>query len=726
MLDKFRTLFMRKHAQDEKEKTEKSKETKGAKPTKGKPPFSEKHAKAISRLTDQTQMSSDEAEKCLKEAKARLGIEPNAYVRYWFCTIPVEEQAERWAEIKETEKQRKENDRLRRKRLHERLAEASGLSIEEAKKAAKKAREKYGISLNEYVSGKYYALSDEEMQSRHEEHLKSNEEKNSAMYERYINRLATILSIDNDAADKLLTDAKDKWGISPLLYIKYSVYDVPEEEQAAFIQKTMLMHEESRIRMFAIRERNISRVTMWTGWSHNMAEQKMEEAYRKYGITFSQYLNHKFFLLSDEEQKALKEELDNQELNTAQENKLACIEDIMNYSGCSREEAERSLDTTIVKTGMPYNSYRRYRFYEIPEDQHVERYKEIIEQLKSRTDVQIEDNDKYLEKIMETSGWDQEETLEKLLLADEYCGASWKDFYAYEFWDIEEKLQSTYFTSGMQKALSSRFDELSNRNIFVNKENFLEEFADTTGRLWGVSNRMSFDEFKDLFKDCDKVLYKPSNNGNGGNGIEVFTMEDPAKAYEKIQALPRGIIEEYLIQHHKMSEIYPHSVNTIRVATVSWKDEETDEEHFEIAYASLRIGSGGSNVDNFTTGGMVANIDLSTGKVLTDGVNVEGETFPLHPDTGTPIKGFDIPYFKEGLDLVRSSGAGIHGYIGWDVAITEHGPVLIEANVDPGNRLLQIPWMPERKGVAYVMEKYLRMTDFFDKHPEAVILTGDN
>lgn len=731
MLEKFRTLFMNKHEIEEKSKKKDDTQADSAKTDskkKKKKKFAEKYEASISRLAERTGMSLEESEECLKEAKARLGVEPKAFIKYRLYELSEEDQAERWAEIKDTEDQRKESDRAERQRLYGRIAEAAGWSLEEAKEQAKRARTEFGISLKEYMAGGYYELSDEEMQIKHQKHLEGIEERNKGLRERNINRLAEILDISGEEADEILRDAQENRGIPPYFYIRYKFYNIPVEEQKEYMSKAMLYEEEARQNRLAIRERTISRVVMRTGWTQSKAEQNMIDAYNKYRITFVEYLNNGFFRLNDEEQQALKEELDRKKKEAIEEERRTCIDDIMKYRGCSEEEAEEFLTTALKKTRISYRSFRRYRFYEIPEDQHEERYKEILAQLRARTAVQIEDNDKYLHKIADEAGWDQEETFERLVEADKRCGASWKDFYAYEFWDLDEELQSTYFTSGMQKALSAHFDKLQYRDIFVNKENFLEKFADTTGRVWGVSNRMTLDEFLDRFKNCSKILYKPSNNGNGGNGIEVFTMEDPIETYDAIQNLPRGIVEEYLIQHPKMSELYPNSVNTIRVATVSWQDEETGEEHFEIAYASLRIGSGGSNVDNFTTGGMVANVDLNTGKTLTAGVNVEGTNYPEHPDTGTPIKGFEIPYFKEGLELVRKSctGAGIHGYIGWDVAITEHGPVLIEANVDPGNRLLQIPWMPERKGVAYVMEKYLKMTDFYDEHPDAKIQTGES
>ena len=48
--------------------------------------------------------------------------------------------------------------------------------------------------------------------------------------------------------------------------------------------------------------------------------------------------------------------------------------------------------------------------------------------------------------------------------------------------------------------------------------------------------------------------------------------------------------------------------------------------------------------------------------------------------TGFKFKGFKFPYFKESVNLcIEAAHRCKNPFIGWDVAITENGPVLIEA-----------------------------------------------
>ena len=54
-------------------------------------------------------------------------------------------------------------------------------------------------------------------------------------------------------------------------------------------------------------------------------------------------------------------------------------------------------------------------------------------------------------------------------------------------------------------------------------------------------------------------------------------------------------------------------------------------------------------------------------------------------DTGKPITGFQIPYWPEVLDLAERALRHIDGinFVGWDICVTEDGPIIIEGNSGP-------------------------------------------
>ena len=83
--------------------------------------------------------------------------------------------------------------------------------------------------------------------------------------------------------------------------------------------------------------------------------------------------------------------------------------------------------------------------------------------------------------------------------------------------------------------------------------------------------------------------------------------------------------------------------------------------------------------------------------MTTDGVDFNNRVFIRHPDTDTVIRGFQIPYFEELKQMIDIAGKDIEGYFGWDIAVTETGPVIVEVNTNPGAECLQIPYVPQKK-----------------------------
>ena len=53
------------------------------------------------------------------------------------------------------------------------------------------------------------------------------------------------------------------------------------------------------------------------------------------------------------------------------------------------------------------------------------------------------------------------------------------------------------------------------------------------------------------------------------------------------------------------------------------------------------------------------------------------------------------------------STSKIEGYLGWDIAISVNGPVLVEVNHNPAAGLLTAPFVTEKKGMKHIMEKYM-------------------
>lgn len=205
---------------------------------------------------------------------------------------------------------------------------------------------------------------------------------------------------------------------------------------------------------------------------------------------------------------------------------------------------------------------------------------------------------------------------------------------------------------------------------------------------------------KSLENKCDFFI----KGIDGECGAEVFHLtfldgkfilgSKPLSIGELKSFLEKGtyIFQERFFQHKVLSSIYPKSVNTIRIVTVC-KDSEV-----HVLPPVLRIGAMGNEVDNYTRGGVIVEIELETGRLTKFGKRKQGygEMSEVHPDTGFRYEGVEIPFWKEVVEQVKYFHKmlfNLHS-IGWDVAIAEDGPYFIE-----GNDNWEIPLVQMTKGV---------------------------
>ena len=154
--------------------------------------------------------------------------------------------------------------------------------------------------------------------------------------------------------------------------------------------------------------------------------------------------------------------------------------------------------------------------------------------------------------------------------------------------------------------------------------------------------------------------------------------------YQRLLKNGQVVIEEVVDQHPAMNAMCDQAVNTLRIVTV----RKNDVAH--VLATVLRIGSGRNNVDNFHSQGMAAIID-ERGVLIKPAIDKDNNIFTEHPVSGTTIVGFQIPNYKDALMLVKEASEVVPemGYIGWDVAMTPNGPLLIEANNYPGYDVTQ-------------------------------------
>lgn len=145
---------------------------------------------------------------------------------------------------------------------------------------------------------------------------------------------------------------------------------------------------------------------------------------------------------------------------------------------------------------------------------------------------------------------------------------------------------------------------------------------------------------------------------------------------------PRAfVVQERIIVHSDLSDLALDALPTVRVTTML-----NEAGYAEIVTSVLRLPSKrGVLVDNSKAGGLLASVDTAGRLGAAKGGKFLGE-FPSHPVTGAPIGGRLIPNWDETKSLVTQAhlrAFNEYTLVGWDVGISDRGPVLIEGNSKP-------------------------------------------
>ena len=266
--------------------------------------------------------------------------------------------------------------------------------------------------------------------------------------------------------------------------------------------------------------------------------------------------------------------------------------------------------------------------------------------------------------------------------------AGYVDYKIAEMYRLTDEQKKTQITRGLSNTIVRRMNDKAYWYLFDDKATFNRLFKDEVNRDWiELSDELSLKDWKAFLDRNDDLICKPLE-GSSGVGIERHTKEEwrgREEAFlQELRDKKIGIVEERVIQHPKMAEMCPTSVNTIRIATLLGDKKQG------IVYAFLRIGNG-NVMDNVDQGGMAARVDLDSGKLLTVGADKQGNTFAVHPITHTPILGFEVPFFEEAKAMCINAAQKVPQmrFVAWDVAITEKGPVFIEGNSFPSHAVPQ-------------------------------------
>ena len=279
------------------------------------------------------------------------------------------------------------------------------------------------------------------------------------------------------------------------------------------------------------------------------------------------------------------------------------------------------------------------------------------------------------------------------------------DYFYFRFYEKNSTQRAEWAGTGYMYRFQLRMNPKVSRAVLAQKLLFLEAYKDFVKHPFASIDdvlRLNANSKAVLQNSSGKVVFKDST-GQCGYGIiirEVSSMhsEDIVHYMRKHKF---DMLEAFVVQHDELMKLSPSGLNTIRVFSQLDANDEV-----VILGCRLRITIN-SHVDNMASGNMAAPIDEKTGIVTGPGVfsDIRKESCAFHPVTTIPIVGFQIPYWEATMSMVyKAAKLDVRNRsIGWDIAITNDGPELIEGNHNWCKLLWQLP---VQKGMKSVLETF--------------------
>ena len=251
----------------------------------------------------------------------------------------------------------------------------------------------------------------------------------------------------------------------------------------------------------------------------------------------------------------------------------------------------------------------------------------------------------------------------------------------FEFWKLNESQRDEFISCSEMQCIYRKMVQPEVRTTFWYKDLFLKRFSSYTQRQWIEVRKATYEQFAQMVRQFDCIV-KPVE-GWWGKGIRIIRKTDDDTDIKRLydECLnDNTILEERVHACKEIEAFHPSSSHTIRLVTISNPNEGV------VFGAILRMGTGGSIIDNTHNGGIFASIDVNTGIIETDGLDSNGNTYIEHPDSHIRIKGFQIPHWEKVIETCSKATKVMPKtiFVGWDVVIFDDGRVgLIEGNHAP-------------------------------------------
>ncbi len=269
-----------------------------------------------------------------------------------------------------------------------------------------------------------------------------------------------------------------------------------------------------------------------------------------------------------------------------------------------------------------------------------------------------------------------------------YYGIDVSEYFRYRFYELSDACRKEHVGQKELTARISRLADPEERAMLIDKYRCFLFFRPYYKRDAAILNDeddlVSFKEF------CSKhrvFFTKPidQSRGAGVRRLELGENDDIRDLFSSLTSEGTVIVEEPIRQGRELARFHPQSINTVRVVTARVDGK------VEIVQSCLRMGRGASVIDNASSGGLSAPVDHNSGIITgTARYAYQPGRFERHPDTGEQIPGSRLPEWDSLTAMVLELADMLkkQRIVGWDMAYSVDGWLMVEANTNPGLQIL--------------------------------------
>ncbi|MDD7885836.1 sugar-transfer associated ATP-grasp domain-containing protein [Flavivirga sp. 57AJ16] len=289
------------------------------------------------------------------------------------------------------------------------------------------------------------------------------------------------------------------------------------------------------------------------------------------------------------------------------------------------------------------------------------------------------------------------------------------DYFYLEFFNRSKQEKKTYASTIFMYKFQKKLNGKLFIKYFYDKKLFYDKFEKFVCHGHFLPHKNTPEAFKEWLKiKSPKSIIVKNSKGQVGSGIEKFEVTIKEKSFllnkmsvseflDYISLINLDLIEVCIEQHDVLNDIYPESLNTLRVITIIDK-----ENNVHIIGAILRMGAG-KYIDNFDAGGVSAKVNIETGVIegpVIYKTPLDTTFYKNHPVNNNKIVGIQLPYWEEATTLVKKASLHIPEVrtVGWDVVLTNQGAFLLEGNHNWDKTHWQ---MCLGTGLKYELNKYM-------------------